>query len=168
VRQASSARLTRLNQELAQMQEVYTSQYPDVIRLKSEIAALARLPKATAAVGEEFRILDPAVPARNAVAPQRLLFILLGVGLGLAAAGAAVLIADQLDGSFHTLDELQAFSKVPVLVTIPHIGAVPMVRHRFWLTATPIAVGLVVVVLASYHFASGNDQLAFLFSRGAP
>ena len=39
VRQASAARLTRLNQELAQMQEVYTTQYPDVIRLKSEIAA---------------------------------------------------------------------------------------------------------------------------------
>ena len=49
---------------------VYTAQYPDVIRLKSEIAALERVPKTTAAVGEEFRILDPAVPARNAVAPN--------------------------------------------------------------------------------------------------
>ena len=34
-RQASAARLTRLTQELAQMQEVYTSQYPDVIRLSA-------------------------------------------------------------------------------------------------------------------------------------
>ena len=34
VRQASAARLTRLNQELTQMQEVYTSRYADVIRLK--------------------------------------------------------------------------------------------------------------------------------------
>src|SRR5436309_9676300 len=48
----------------------YTAQYPDVIKLKSEIAALERVPKTTAAVGEEFRILDPAVPARNAVAPS--------------------------------------------------------------------------------------------------
>src|SRR2546421_157889 len=82
VRQASAARLTRLNQELVQMQEVYTPQYPDVIRLKSEIVALERSPKVTAAVGEEFRILDPAVPARTAVAPQRLLFMLFGGGLG--------------------------------------------------------------------------------------
>src|SRR5439155_270752 len=60
VRQASAARLTRLQQELVRMQEVYTARYPDVIRLKAEIAGLERSPKASAAIGEEFRILDPA------------------------------------------------------------------------------------------------------------
>src|SRR5881628_928201 len=62
-RQASSARLPNLTQELAQMQEAYTSQYPDVVRLKAEIAALKRLPRASSAVGEEFRVLDLAIPA---------------------------------------------------------------------------------------------------------
>jgi uncharacterized protein involved in exopolysaccharide biosynthesis len=167
VRQASAARLTRLKQELAQMREVYTAQYPDVIRLKSEIAALERPPRTTAAVGEEFRILDPAVPPEKAVAPQRQLFILLGVGLALAAAAVAVVVVDQLDGSFRTPEELRAFSKVPVLVTIPQIGAAITGRRRLWLRAAPIAIGVVLVVLA-YHFASGNDQLAFFFSRTAP
>jgi len=32
----------------------------------------------------------------------------------------------------------------------------------------PTAIGVVLMVLASYHIASGNDQLAALFSRGAP
>jgi protein involved in polysaccharide export with SLBB domain len=59
-------------------------------------------------------------------------------------------------------------SRLPVLVTIPHIGAVGTSRHRLWLTAAPIAIGIVLVVLVSYHIASGNDQLAALFSRGAP
>jgi hypothetical protein len=167
-RQASAARLTRLNQELAQMREVYTARYPDVIRLKAEIAALERLPRATAAVGEEFRILDPAVPARNPIAPQRGVFIVLGIGLGLVAAAAAVLLADQLDGSFHTLEELRAFTNVPVLVTIPHMGVASTDRQRLWLIAAPIAVGLVLVVLASHHLASGDDQLVFLFLRSAP
>ena len=152
-RQASAARLTRLTQELAQMQEVYTSQYPDVIRLKAEIAALKRLPRASSAVGEEFRILDPAIPARSPVAPQRVGFILLGIGLGLAAAVAAVLLADQFDGSFHTLEELRT-------------GRLD--RTPRWLTAAPIAVGLVLVVFVSYHLASNNDQLAFLLSRSTP
>ena len=150
------------------MQEVYTTQYPDVIRLKSEIAALERVPKTTAAVGEEFRILDSAVPARNAVAPPRSLFILIGLGLGLGAAAAAVMVADRLDGSFHSLEELRAFSKLPVLVTIPLIGATGPDRSRLWLRAAPIAIGLVLVVLVSYHIASGNDQLAAVFARGAP
>ena len=77
------------------------------------------------------------------------------------------MLADHLDRSFRTLEELQAFSTVPALMTIPQIG-VGKSRTRFWLTAAPIAIGLVLVVLASYHIASGNEQLAFLFSRGAP
>jgi len=152
-RQASAARLTRLTQELAQMQEVYTSQYPDVIRLKAEIAALKRLPRASSAVGEEFRVLDPASPARSPVAPQRVRFILLGIGIGLGAAAAAVVLADKFDGSFHTLEELRT-------------GRLD--RPPLWLTAAPIALGLVLVVFVSYHLASGNDQLAFLLSRSTP
>jgi len=167
IRQASAARLTRLQQELVRMQEVYTARYPDVIRLRAEIAALERSPKATAAIGEDFRVLDPAVPARHAVAPQRQLFVLLGLALSLGVAALAAMLADHLDRSFRTLEELQAFSTVPALMTIPQIG-VGKSRTRFWLTAAPIAIGLVLVVLASYHIASGNEQLAFLFSRGAP
>jgi uncharacterized protein involved in exopolysaccharide biosynthesis len=150
-RQASSARLPRLTQELAQMQEVYTSQYPDVVRLKAEIAALKRLPRAS--LGEEFRVLDPAMPARSPVAPERVRFILLGIGLGLGAAAAAVVLADKFSGSFHTLEELRT-------------GRLD--RPPLWLTAAPIALGLVLVVFVSYHLASGNDQVAFLLSRSTP
>ena len=72
-----------------------------------------------------------------------------------------------MDRSTHLKTSARS-SKVPVLVTIPHIGVPGADRQRLWLTAAPIAIGLVLVVLASYHIASGNDQLAFLFSRGAP
>jgi len=65
-RQASAARLTRLTQELAQMQEVYTSQYPDVIRLKAEIAAL-RKPRSEPGRAEALRIR----PARDRSRPRR-------------------------------------------------------------------------------------------------
>jgi hypothetical protein len=58
--------------------------------------------------------------------------------------------------------------QVPVLVTIPQIGSADTNRTRRWLMAAPIAICLVLVVLASYHIASGNDQLAFFSSRGAP
>ena len=150
-RQASSARLPRLTQELAQMQEVYTSQYPDVVRLKAEIAALKRLPRAS--LGEEFRVLDPAIPPRSPVAPERVRFILLGIGLGLGAAAAALVLAGKFDGSFRTLEEHRT-------------GRLD--RPPLWLTAAPIALGLVLVVFVSYHLARGNDQLAFLLSLSAP
>jgi capsular polysaccharide biosynthesis protein len=149
-RQASSARLPRLTQELAQMQEVYTPQYPDVVRLKAEIAALKRLPRAS--LGEELRVLDPAIPARRPVAPERVRFILLGIGLGLGAAAAALLLADEFDGSIRTLEELRTGR---------------LHRPPLWLTAVLIALGLVLIVFVSYHLASGNDQWAFLLSPKA-
>ena len=148
-RQVSSARLTRLTQELAQLQEVYTPRYPDVIRLKAELAALERLPRVQVAVGEEFRVLDPAVPAREPVAPQRLSFILFGIGLGLGAALVVVFAAQQFDR--------------PPTESTPRRG-----RRRLWIAAAPMAaVAFVLVVLVSYHVASDNDQLAVAFSRGA-
>jgi capsular polysaccharide biosynthesis protein len=150
-RQASSARLPRLTQELAQMQEVYTPQYPDVVRLKAEIAALKRLPRAS--LGEEFRVLDPAIPARRPVAPERVRFILLGIGLGLGAVAAALVLADKFDGSIRTLEELRTGR---------------LHRPPLWLTAALIALGLVLIAFVSYHLASGNDQLAFLLSPKAP
>ena len=57
---------------------------------------------------------------------------------------------------------------MPVLVTIPQNGSGETNRTRRWLMAAPIAICLVLVVLAWYRIASGNDQLAFFFSRGAP
>jgi capsular polysaccharide biosynthesis protein len=144
-RQAIAARLPRLTQELAQMQEVYTSQYPDVVRLKAEIAALKRLPRASSAVGEEFRVLDPAIPARSPVAPERIRFILLGIVLGLGTAAGAVIVANKLDGSFHTRESRADRSR--------------------WMTAAAIALSLVLVVFVSYHLASDNDQLALSFPR---
>ena len=150
-RQANSARLPRLTQELAQMQEVYTPHYPDVVRLKAEIAALKRLPRAS--LGEEFRVLDPAIPARRPVAPERVRSILLGIGLGLGAAAAALVLADKFDGSIRTLEELRTGR---------------LHRPPLWLTAALIALGLVLIVFVSYHLASGNDQLAFLLLPKAP
>src|SRR5438093_12847675 len=94
-RQGSAARLARLSQELAQMQEVYTARYPDVIQLKAEIAALRQEgAKPSLAVGEEFRILDPATPARSPAAPQRIGFLVLGIGLAIGAAAAAVTLVE--------------------------------------------------------------------------
>jgi uncharacterized protein involved in exopolysaccharide biosynthesis len=166
-RQGSAARLTRLGQELAQMQEAYTARYPDVLRLKSEIAALGHDgAKPSPAVGEEFRILDLAVAARGPVAPLRSRLFLLAIGLALGAAGAAVILAELLQPSFHSPEELHAFTTIPLLASIPFIPS-STDSQRLWPTAARIAVGLALVVFVSYHLAKGNDQLVSLLSRSA-
>jgi len=120
--------------------------------------------------GEQFRILDPAIPARQPSAPNRMRLVLVGVLLGLGAAAGAAVLAEHIDTSFHQVDDLRSFTKVPVLASIPRLvsGAdTTRQRRQRWLATASIALGLVLVVAASYHLAHGNDQLVHLLSRGA-
>jgi anti-sigma-K factor RskA len=88
------------------------------------------------------------------------------VGLGVAAA----LAVEQLDSSFHTIDDLRAFSKAPVLVSIPRIVTAKDSRRRWWrmrLAATAAVAGLVMIVGIGYLAAHGNDGLTLLLSKVA-
>jgi hypothetical protein len=228
------AHLARLGEELSRMQGLYSDQYPDVRRLRAEIAAIERgladgegagpgaaiapgmrlppprskgelgllraeEPKRRPAAGAprrgggvegpvleryqsagmtvgpprgraggEIRILDPAISSPNTVAPNRVRLLLVGVLFAVGATVAAVLLAEHLDTSFHTLDELRTFTRVPVLASIPRLTTSADLRQQpSWLTAASIAGGLALVMLASYSLAHGNDQLVRILSRGA-
>ncbi len=258
---APAARLARLKQELLQLQMRFTDKYPDVTRVKNEIAALERQltqptpngradadPPASAEVrrlrqalsnaeaeirslraeetslrraiaayqtrietapkreqefqelsrdygatkelyyslskryedaqlaesmeqrqkGELFRILDPAIVPKDPAAPNRVRLMLIGLMLSLTMAVGITVLADRLDTSFHTADDLRAFTKVPVLARIPRIATGADSRRRRWqfsLTAISAILGLALVVAASYYIAHGNEQLVRIVAR---
>src|SRR5213593_735438 len=56
--------------------------------------------------GEQFRVLDPAVPPREPVA-RRARLLLMGLMASLGLAAGAVVLAEQVDTSFHSVDELR-------------------------------------------------------------
>ena len=88
--------------------------------------------------------------------------------IGLAA--GAVLLAEQLDTSFHTVDELRTFTTVPVLVSIPRIVTASdrsRGRRRLQLATAATVLGLVLMVVAAYFVATGNEQLVTALGRGA-
>lgn len=261
---ATAARIARLNQELAELRTRFTDKYPDVVRVKSEIAALERQlaeakidregQKETAAPvspgilrlrqeisaveaeitvlktgeqnlrrdiavyqrrventprreqefeelsrdyetrrqlyrslltrheesqlsesmeqhqkGEQFRILDPAIASQQQAAPNRIRLILIGLMLSLGLAVGAVTLAEYLDTSFHTVDDLRTFSKVPVLVSIPRIVTAADARRRRWqfrLAAVSAMLALALIVGASYFIAHGNEKLVRLLPGG--
>ena len=116
--------------------------------------------------GENFRILDAAVPPEGPAAPNRLRLILMGLLLALAVMAAIVVAAEQFDTSFHNVDQLRDFTAVPVIATIPQIGKTP---RRGWgratlSTATAVAAVVLVATLSAY-LASGNDTLVRLLQR---
>src|SRR3989449_6763339 len=95
--------------------------------------------------GEQFRILDPAIPTKQPAAPNRFRLVLLGVLLALGGAVAAAVLAEHLDTSFHTHDDLRSFTKVPVLASIPRLvsgaDAARQARQR-WLATASTPAGL--------------------------
>jgi uncharacterized protein involved in exopolysaccharide biosynthesis len=118
--------------------------------------------------GEQFRVIDPAVPPKEPLT-QRGRLILNSLMLSLALAGGAVVLAELIDTSFHGVDELRSFSVVPVLVSIPSIVTEADARRRQWrfrLTAAAAVLGLVLVVGIAYMVASGNEQLVWMLGQG--
>jgi len=118
--------------------------------------------------GEQFRILDPAVPSHTPAAPNRLKLLVVSVVLSLGLAGGALMVAEALDTSFHSADELRRFSSVPVLVSISRIVTDVdrrRERQRFRLAVAGAMLGLVLVGGASYLIAHGNEQLVQILAR---
>ena len=118
--------------------------------------------------GERFRILEAAVAPEGPTAPNRPFILLLGVLAAIGLAGAAVVAAEQVDTSFHSLDELKAFTSVPVLATVPVIGAS---RGRAVGRAALVSASILIVVgltaTAAAMLAQGNEDLVRLLVRSA-
>jgi polysaccharide chain length determinant protein (PEP-CTERM system associated) len=119
--------------------------------------------------GEQFRVIDPAVVPTKALAPKRLW--LLGGGLMAALAFGIVVIiaAERFDSSIHTAEELQSITQLPLLATVSRISTrLDRRRRRRRRTAALVVAGVAMAVIAAgtYHYASGNDDLVRLTSRG--
>lgn len=112
--------------------------------------------------GEQFRILDSAVPSGLPAAPNRLKLLAMSLVLSLGLAGGALMLAEMLDTSFHSIDELRQYTIVPVLVSVPKIvtdADRQRGRRRFRLAAAGAVLGLIVIAGGSYLIAHGNEQL---------
>jgi polysaccharide biosynthesis transport protein len=118
---------------------------------------------------EQFRILDAALPPREPVAPNRLQLLVLGFGLAIGLAFLAVLAAEKLDTTFHSIDDLRGFISVGMLGRVPLIPSIAerrRNRRRALLTVASAAAALVLVAAGSHFVAEGNEQMVRMMDRG--
>ena len=118
---------------------------------------------------EQLRILDPALPPRYPAAPARLRLLAAGLIFSLVLAVSALFAAEQLDTSFHTVEDLQDTVRGPKVFSIPLIHTSHATR-RYWQRAVLTAAAVVVVVGALIagvrHVATGNERVVRLVARG--
>ena len=158
-------------QDLASLTRNYgrtKDQYNSLLKRLDEAKMANSLEKEQKA--ERFRLLEPAVYPRVPAAPKRARFLLIGLVLSLGAAAAGVLLWEFLDTSFHRVEDLKAFTTVPVLVTVPRITTAAdmlLSRRQQFLRAVALAVSMLVLFSASYRIVAGNEQLSRTFVRPA-
>lgn len=119
---------------------------------------------------ERFRLLERAVYPQEPSAPLRSRFFLITLVLSVGAAVGGVLLREIQDTSFHRVDDLKKFVKIPVLISITRIvtDRDRYSRHLYnGLGVVVLVVSLIVLVNVSYRVANGNEQLVRLFgTRG--
>jgi polysaccharide chain length determinant protein (PEP-CTERM system associated) len=117
--------------------------------------------------GGQLRVIDPAMPSKAPAAPNRLKLMLGGLVWAFAMAVGGVLLIERRDQSFHDIESLRSYTKVPVLVRIPMIetkGERARKLARFGVQASASMITLVLVVGAFYYLASDNEQLVWMLS----
>jgi uncharacterized protein involved in exopolysaccharide biosynthesis len=158
-RGVAPAKRNAARRDFPAVQEVYGS-----LLRRYEDAQLAD--SAEEALAPRLKVLDAAVPPRRESGPPRGRLMLFAVLAAVGAAVAAGAVAERLDRSFRSLDDLRAFTRVPVLATVPTLLTPAdrwRRRMRLGLTLAGVAAGTVLVSLGSHHvFARGYALTAAL------
>ena len=118
---------------------------------------------------ERFRVLDPAIPSGRPTAPNRMWLLGMGLVGSLALALLAVVGAEKLDTTFHSVEDLRAFARIPAIAVIRRIPTPSEARSRRVrqvLVATSVVAALALIVAGARHIGSGNEQIVMMTARG--
>jgi succinoglycan biosynthesis transport protein ExoP len=147
--------------EMSRDYETTKALYTSVLR-RFEEARLAAGSGTEALPGRGFRLLEAALPPAVPVGPPRGRLLMMALALAIAAGVAVSFVAEQLDATFRSVDDLRGFTRVPVLVAIPEVLTRRERRGRWLLRSAAVAAVLLVAVVlghASYRVAHGDAAI---------
>jgi len=155
-------------QQMAALTQGYTETqdvYSELLKRYEQVP----LPQSPAG---QYKVLEGAVTPTDASGPGRSKLLLMSLVMCLGLAAVVVFLAEQLDASFHSIDELRAFSRVPVIANIPLIITRQDVwrgRLRFGAAALSILIAMFLVGQATSLLGHGNTTLVWMLSKhGTP
>jgi succinoglycan biosynthesis transport protein ExoP len=156
-------------QELSRDYETTKEQYNTMLKRYEEAQLAATLEQGQSV--EQFRILDAALPPRDAIGPNRLRLLMLGLVFAIGLAVGAVYAAEKLDTTFHCVEDLRAFTGIPTLGRVPLVASRAQTRRnrlRGGLAAVSAVAAVLLIVAGSRYVAHGNEQIVRLMERSRP
>ena len=97
--------------------------------------------------GEQFRIIDPAKLPEKPVSPNMKKLFLLFLAAGLGSGGGIIFLMDFMDTKFKSKDEVESFTELPVLATVPVVSQpktkrLKAIGNAFCLVSVLFSIGL--------------------------
>jgi hypothetical protein len=156
-RQLSLARLTR---EKASIENMYS------LLLQRRNNAIILQATESDKKGHVAEILDAAVLPEKPIKPNKGKIAVMAVALVLMLGGGVAFLLEFFDHSFYTVEELEEYTKLDVLGTIPRVatydGELKDQRDERLKIAGAIAGGLIILLLIidliNFGFISHNSQ----------
>lgn len=110
-------------------------------------------------VGNRYQILDPAMPPLEPAGPDRMRMMFMAIVVCIGLAAGVMFLAEQIDTSFHAIDDLKSFTVLPVLASIPNI-ATPAAHWQRLARYSALTVSMVVLltVIAGAFYGIGYDN----------
>jgi len=117
--------------------------------------------------GETFRIIEAAAVPDMPTGPSRMRLFLIGLMAAVGASALGLVIAEQLDSSYRSPEEMRAAVSVPVVSAIPSIRTDKdrlRARQRRLVSATAVGICLMLVVGLASIIAHENTALVSLLT----
>ncbi len=144
--------------------EITRSNYQSLLNRQVEAKMAENLEKRQQ--GEQFIVLDPAIPPRIPLSPDLRKLFLFCLGLGIMGGAGLAFALEYMDGSFRSSESLAQSIGLPVLASLPFIPTAEYRRRTFLKRAAATVLSILILggYAAGMHFVRTNNiKLNFPF-----
>ena len=157
----------RIEQELTRFAYDYDTARDEYVAMQKHYQEAYLAESLETRQNQQVKIIEMAIPPDGPVAPDRPRLIFLGFMLAIGFAGVALLLAEKLDRSFHSIAAVHRFTTLPVLASIPLVRTPRdewRSRARFGLLSVIVVAGLLALAGCSYYAGAHAEQLVLAIS----
>ena len=157
----------KIDQQLKRFANDYEATRDEYLSLQKSLQDARLAESLETQKNQQVKIMERAIAPDFPVGPNRMRLLVFGFMAAIGFAGAAVVLAEQMNSTFHTVADIRRFTRVPVLANIPEIhtiGGKLKVTMRSILLL--VLITAVVIALSWYSYSVGKtaEQLVLLIS----
>ena len=153
--------LISLKRDYENMNNLYSS--IEKRKLESEISVNMEMKQK----GEQFQIIDSAIPPKTPIEPNLERIFLLTIGVGFAIGCGLAYLLEFLDSSYRNPENVEQDFKIPVIATIPAIYSVKAVfKKRIEMGLCGLFTLIILVLIGAFYYATlGGSELSLNIVR---